>query len=55
MESTLKKYHDWRSYIEVNVIHAFYVCAPGLDSLLKKLTDFQLDLKILVDFISLPI
>lgn len=55
MESTLKKYHGWRSYIKVNIIYAFYVCASGLDSLLQKLTDFQLELKILVDFISFPI
>lgn len=38
----------------LNILYAFYVCALVLDSLLQKLTGFQLELKILVDFISLP-
>lgn len=38
----------------LNIIYALYLRAPGLDSLLQKLTDFQLELKLLADFISLP-
>lgn len=54
MEPTFKKYHDWGLYIKVNIC-AFYISASGLDSLLQKLADFQLQFKIPADFVSLPI